>query len=75
MIHIGSPDYYSQVHKELDECDIVLYEGVRTPRVRVLTLSYRIVARRKRLGLVAQDASLLRDLRGRLIHADTAPFS
>jgi hypothetical protein len=73
MIHIGSPDYYSQVHKKLDECDIVLYEGVRTLRVRVLTLSYRIVARRKRLGLVAQDASLLRGLRGRLIHSDIAP--
>jgi hypothetical protein len=73
MIHIGSPGYYSQVHKKLDECDIVLYKGVRTPRVRVLTLSYRIVARRKRLGLIAQDASLLRELSGRLIHADIAP--
>ena len=73
MIHIGSPDYYSQVHKKLDECDIVLYEGVRTPRVRLLTLSYRIVAQRQRLGLVAQDASLLHGLRGELIHADVAP--
>jgi hypothetical protein len=33
MIHIGSPDYYSQVHKKLDDCDIVLFEGVRTLRV------------------------------------------
>jgi hypothetical protein len=73
MIHIGSSDYYSQVHKKLDECDIVLYEGVRTYRARVLALSYRIVARRRRLGLVTQDASLLRGLRGRLIHADIAP--
>ncbi len=73
MIHIGSPDYYSQVHKKLDECDIVLYEGVRTSRARVLALSYRIVARRGRLGLVAQNASLLRGLRGRLVHADIAP--
>lgn len=73
MTHVGSSDYYSRVHSKLDECDIVLYEGVRTSRVRVLTLSYRIVARRKRLGLVAQDTSLLRELRGRLIHADIAP--
>jgi pheromone shutdown protein TraB len=73
MIHIGSPDYYSQVHKKLDECDVVLYEGVRTYRARVLALSYRIAARRGRLGLVAQNASLLRGLRGRLVHADIAP--
>jgi pheromone shutdown protein TraB len=73
MIHIGSPEYYSQVHKRLEECDILLYEGVRTARARVLALSYRIVARRRRLGLVAQNASLLRGLRGRLVHADIAP--
>jgi hypothetical protein len=73
MIHIGSSDYYSQVHKKLDECDIILFEGLRTFRARVLALSYRIVARRRRLGLVAQDASLLRGIRGKLIHADIAP--
>lgn len=73
MIHIGSPDYYSQVHKKLDECDVILFEGVRTFRARVLALSYRIVARRRRLGLVVQDASLLRGIRGRLVHADVAP--
>jgi hypothetical protein len=73
MIHIGSAEYYSQVHKKLDECDVIVYEGVRTFLARVLALSYRIVARRGRLGLVAQDASLLRGLRGRLVHADIAP--
>jgi hypothetical protein len=73
MIHIGSAEFYSQVHKKLDECDVILFEGVRTFRARMLSLSYRIVARRRRLGLVAQDASLLRGLHGQLIHADVAP--
>jgi hypothetical protein len=73
MIHIGSAEYYLQVHEKLDECDVILFEGVRTFRARVLALSYRIVARRGRLGLVAQDVSLLRGLRGRLVHADVAP--
>jgi hypothetical protein len=73
MIHIGSAEYYSQVHKKLDECDVILFEGVKTFRARIIALSYRIVARRERLGLVSQDASLLRGLRGRLVHADIAP--
>ena len=73
MIHIGSAEFYSQVHKKLDECDVIFFESVRTFRARMLSLSYRIVARRRRLGLVAQDASLLRDLHGQLIHADVAP--
>lgn len=73
MVHIGSPEYYSHVHKSLETSDVVLFEGVRTFRARVLSLSYRFVARRKRLGLVTQGASLLRGLRGRLIHADVAP--
>ena len=73
MVHIGSPGYYSHVHKSLEACDVVLFEGVRTFRARVLSLSYRFVARRKRLGLVSQGASLLRGIRGRLILADVAP--
>jgi hypothetical protein len=73
MIHIGSSEYYSQVNKKLDECDTVLFEGVRTFRARVLALSYRIIARRRRLGLVAQGELLFRGIRGQLIHADIAP--
>ena len=73
MVHIGSSDYYSQVHKKLNECDVILFEGVRTSRARVIALSYRFIARRRRLGLVTQDASLFRGLRGRLIHADVGP--
>jgi hypothetical protein len=74
MIHIGCPDYYAQVRKRLAICDVILFEGVRTMRSRLLTLSYRLVARRRRLGLVVQGgATLLSGLGARLIHADVAP--
>jgi hypothetical protein len=74
MIHIGTADYYAQVRSRLESCDVILSEGVRGFRALVLTLSYRLVARRKRLKLVAQtDALLLRGLRARLINADVAP--
>jgi hypothetical protein len=70
MVHIGSADYYSQLRKKLGECDVILFEGVRGLRTRILTLSYRIVAKRARLGLVVQAKSLLLGLPARLVHTD-----
>jgi len=70
MVHIGSADYYSQLRKKLEECDVILFEGVRGLRTRILTLSYRLVAKRARLGLVVQGKSLLMGLPARLVHAD-----
>jgi hypothetical protein len=74
MIHIGCADYYGQVRKRLETCDVILFEGVRTMRSQVVTLSYRLIAKRRRLGLVVQGgASLFSGIRARLIHADVAP--
>jgi hypothetical protein len=74
MIHIGTSEYYSQVRLRLEDCDVILFEGVRSWRGWLLTLSYSIVARRKRLGLITQrDASLLKGLRARLVHTDLGP--
>ena len=70
MIHVGAPDYYRDVRRLLEKCDRVLFEGVRGTRTRMLTLAYRFMVRRRRLGLVTQDELRLRDLGDRLIHAD-----
>jgi len=71
MIHIGSSDYYAQVRARLKGCDLILFEGVRTFSGQMLSLAYRLVARRKRLNLVVQDAALpLSGLAPRLICAD-----
>jgi hypothetical protein len=71
MIHIGSPKFFSAVQAQLNTCDVVLFEGVRSRSGWVLTLSYRIVARRKRLGLITQSQGLsMKHLRGKLLHAD-----
>jgi hypothetical protein len=73
MIHVGGPDYYGQVRKKLQGCDVILYEGVNSFRTRVITLSYRLLTLRRRLGLVVQANSLLfSGLQERLIHADVA---
>lgn len=73
MIHIGSPTYYQDIHSRLTPCDIILFEAVRSPRVAILTLAYRILARRKRLGLVTQNSALpLSGLSAKLIHGDVS---
>jgi hypothetical protein len=73
MIHIGSAAFYAEVQSSLERCDVVVYEGVRTFRTRLLTLAYRWVARRKRLGLISQGEGIrLKTLTGRLVHGDVS---
>lgn len=73
MVHIGSPTFYAQVRARLDRCDTILYEGVSSLKVRILTLAYRLVVRRKSLGLVCQDEALrFGSLRARLVHGDVS---
>lgn len=73
MIHIGAPEFYAEVGKQLRACDAILFEGARSRKARLLASSYMLIARRKHLGLVTQRAALpLRSLGVRLIHADSA---
>ena len=71
MLHLGSPSYYQTVQRKLESCEVVVYEGVDSGLTRLLTLSYRMPARSKRLELVTQDEGLdLTGLRDRLLHGD-----
>ena len=73
MIHIGSPAYYAEVKRRLEDCDVVLFEGVRSFRAWMLTRAYAIVTNRKRLGLVRQrDALVVPLLKLQKIHADVS---
>jgi hypothetical protein len=73
MVHVGSAAFYEQVRSRLERCDAILYEGVSSLKVRILTLAYRLVAHRKRLNLICQSEALqLKSLHARLIHADVS---
>jgi hypothetical protein len=72
MVHIGTSEYYEQVRRRLGVCDLLLFEGVRTFSGRLLTLSYRLVAKRRRLHLVTQAVLGLKGLAPRLICADVS---
>ena len=73
MVHIGAPAYYAEVQRRLDSCDVVLFEGVRSFRVGMLTRAYSIATRSKRMGLVLQgDALDIPSVKQERIHADVS---
>lgn len=70
MIHIASEDFYAEISRRLESCDLILCEGVKSSTSTLLTLAYRFIADNPRLGLVLQTTMKLDHLKGRLIHAD-----
>jgi hypothetical protein len=71
MIHVAEQRFYDSVRGRLENCDLVLYEGVAGTRVSIATQSYRLIAKRRRLGLVYQGDALRRsDIETRWVHAD-----
>jgi hypothetical protein len=73
MIHVGSQTFYDEIARRLAGCDLILAEGVASKRANLLTLSYRIVKRIKRMDLVTQqDALKVAPFRAKLSNADMA---
>ena len=70
MIHVGEPEFYSEISSRLNHCDYVLYEGVKSRTGGFITASYRFFADSPRLKLVSQNSMKLGHLKNRLIHAD-----
>jgi hypothetical protein len=71
MIHVGSQSFYDEISRRLGGCDLILAEGVTSKRIQLLTLSYRIVKRIKRMDLVTQqDGLMLSDFQSRIVNAD-----
>lgn len=58
MIHFGSKEYYAEVSQRLAECDLILAEGVDSKKANLLTRSYRIVKKIKRMDLVTQQEGM-----------------
>jgi hypothetical protein len=60
MLHLGSTGYYKAVAARLRDCQLVVAEGVRgrSATTSLLTMSYRVLGRTRRLGLVVQDLHL-----------------
>lgn len=71
MVHVGAQKYFDEVGLHLGSCDVVFYEGVKSKKVYLLTLSYRVLQHIKRLNLVTQGQGLnLVSLCGKVINTD-----
>lgn len=58
MIHVGSKEFYDEVSQRLAKCDLILAEGVDSKKASLLTRSYRIVKKIKRMDLVTQQEGM-----------------
>lgn len=71
MIHVGSREFYDEVSQRLAKCSLILAEGVDSKKANLLTRSYRIVKKIKRMDLVTQQEGMNVDsFRGKLMNAD-----
>ncbi|MFC7545937.1 hypothetical protein [Plantactinospora sp. GCM10030261] len=57
MLHVASPDFYAAVARRLRQCDLLVVEGVsgRSVLTWAITLTYRVIPRNRRSGLVADN--------------------
>lgn len=71
MIHVGSKNFYNEISRRLTACDLILAEGVASKRGSLLTWSYRIVKRIKRMDLVTQGDGLTMSIfRDKVVNPD-----
>lgn len=71
MIHLGSEEFYGEIARRLEDCDVILAEGINSRRGRLLTLPYRIAAKSWRIRLQVQDKALnLSRFKDRIIKSD-----
>ncbi len=73
MIHVGSRTYYDDISGRLAKCDLILAEGVNSKKASLLTLSYRIVRKIRRMDLVTQSEGIrLSTFREKILNTDIA---
>lgn len=70
MIHVGSQQFYDEVSRRLGKCDLILAEGVDSKKASILTRSYRIVKKIRRMDLVTQEGMKVSSFRDKLLNAD-----
>src|SRR5499426_125261 len=71
MIHVGSKEFYDDVSRRLAACDLILMEGVNSKKGQILTLSYRIVKKIRRMDLVTQrDGMKISGFLDKIINSD-----
>jgi len=55
VVHIGTVNYYNNINKILEKSDLIIYEGIPSKKIRIITATYKIVKIVKRLDLITQS--------------------
>jgi hypothetical protein len=73
MVHVGTKEYYADISRRLANCDVILAEGIDSKRTSLLTLSYRIVKKIRRMDLITQsDGMNVSMFRAKILNTDMA---
>lgn len=73
MIHVGTRMYYDDIRERLTKCNLILAEGVNSKKASLLTLSYRIVRKIRRMDLITQSEGMkLSTFREKILNTDMA---
>ena len=71
MIHVGSREFYQEISRRLASCDLILVEGVKSRNVAILTLSYRVIKKIRRMDLITQHEGIrLDEFRNKILNTD-----
>src|SRR6266542_3158062 len=73
MIHVGDRNFFAEVSKRLAQCDLILAEGVASKRATLITRTYRIVRKIRRLDLITQYEMDTSEFRHKIVNADMKP--
>lgn len=58
MIHVGSREFYEEISRRLASCDLLLVEGLKSRKAAILTLSYRLIKKIRRMDLITQHEGI-----------------
>ena len=61
MIHVGSREFYQEISRRLASCDLLLVEGLKSRKAAILTLSYRLIKKIRRMDLITQHEGIRLD--------------
>ena len=71
LVHVGSKEFYDEIGRRLAACDLIVAEGVDSKKAKLLTLSYRVVKKIRRMELVTQREGLaLSRFREKVVNPD-----
>jgi len=70
MLHIAEARFFDEISSLLEQCDIILYEGVNSQKTQKLTRVYLEMVKNRKHGLVSQHTMSIDKVRDRLLLAD-----